>query len=224
MPPPRALPLAPLASTVFPLTVLLRSVVGPKVLMPPPLTSTEPRGAEAWMWLSLMRLLVIVPPLLMPPSKTLAPPRAVAFPAAELTSTLLPVMRTLLNVPPNSPAPERPPASPLEPGRAVALTLLSLIASLLSAQGAGGQMSMLRPPWLAKAPPDEFVTVAALPEIVLLLIDADSAPPLMWIPAEGTRPKKKSLLTVALLFVTELLLIVKVPPLAIPPVSVLKAI
>src|SRR5712692_3616115 len=161
MPPPRAFPLLPLASTVFPLTVLLRSVVAPKALMPPPLTSTEPRGAATWTWLSPMRLLVIVPP-----SNTLAPPRAVAFPAAELTSTLLPVM-----------------------------------PSLLSAQGAGGQMSMLRPPWLAKAPPDEFVTVAALPEIVLLLIDADSAPPLMWIPAEGTRPKKKSLLTVALLFV-----------------------
>src|SRR5438105_9568685 len=73
-------------------------------------------------------------------------------------------------------------------------------------------MSMLKPPELTEAPPNEFVTVAALPEIVLLLIEADSAPPLMWIPAEGTKPKKKSLVTVALLFVTELLLIVKVPP------------
>src|SRR5712691_5699841 len=172
MPPPRALPLVPLASTVLPLTVLLRSVVGPKVLMPPPLTSTEPEGAAAWMWLLLIRLLVIVPP-----SKTLAPPRAVAFPAAEWTSTVLPVRRTLLSVPPISPAPERPTASPVEPGRVVALTLLSLIASLLSAQCAGGQISMFRPPEMTTALPSEFVTVAALPEIVLLLIVADCALP-----------------------------------------------
>ena len=111
MPPPRALPLAPLASTLFLLTLLFCSVVGPKALMPPPLTSAEPRGAEAWMWLLLMRLLVIVPP-----SKTLAPPRAVAFPAAELTSTLLPVSWTFVSVPPNSPAPARATASPVEPG------------------------------------------------------------------------------------------------------------
>src|SRR5439155_17169 len=96
--------------------------------------------------------------------------------------------------------------------------------SLLSAQRAGGQMAMFRPPATTPASKGpEFVAVAALPEIVVLLIDADSAPPLMWTPAEGTKAKK-SLLTVALLLVTELLLIVKVPPLAIPPSSVLKAI
>src|SRR5262249_40756090 len=167
-----ALPLAALASTVFPLTLLLRSVVGPKTLMPPPRTSTEPNGAVAWTWLSLMRLLVIVPL-----SKTLAPPRAVAFPAAELTSTRFRGMRTLVRGPPTSPAPERPPASPKEPGRAIAVTLLSLITSLLSAQGDGGQMSMARPPWLAKAPPAELVVVAALPEIVVLLIDTVCASP-----------------------------------------------
>src|SRR5262249_73947 len=155
-----------------------------------------------------------------PASKTLAPPSTVVFPAAELTSTLLPVMRTLLSVPPNSPAPERPPALPEGPV-AVAVTLLSLIASLLRVTADGEQMSILRRPAATKAAPDELVTVAAFPEIELLLIEADSAPPLMWTPAEGTwPPKTKSLLTVALLFVTELLLIVKVPP-SIPGVSVL---
>src|SRR5262245_19906362 len=218
MPPPRALPLAPLASTVFPLTLLLRSVVGPKTLRAPPLTSTEPRGAAASTWLLPMRLLVIVPP-----SNTLAPPRAVAFPAAELTSTVLPVIRTLLRVPPNSPAPEWPLALPEGPV-AVAVTLLSLIESLLSVTAHGQQMSILRPPEPTTALPLEFVKVAALPEIVLLLIDADSAPPLMWTPAEGMKLNGvKSLVTVALLFVTELLLMLKVPVL-FAPVSVLNAI
>src|SRR5215831_9102545 len=216
MPPPRALPLRLLTSTVFLLTSLLRKVVGPKTSKMP-MTSAEPCGAAAWTWLSPMTLLLTVPA-----SKTLAPPSTVTFPAAELTSTLLPVMRTLLSVPPNSPAPDRPPASPDEPGSAVALTLLSLIASLLSVQGAGGQMSIFRPPASTKAGPTDVVTVAALSEIVLLLIAAESAPPLMWTPAEGTwPPKTKSLMTVALLFVTELLCIVKAPP---APVSVLKEI
>src|SRR6516162_9894538 len=165
-----------------------------------------------------MRLLVIVPP-----SKTLAPPLTVAFPAAELTSTLFPVIRTLVSVPPNSPAAELPSASPVGPV-AAALTLLSLIASLLSVTAHGQQMSICRPPWPTEALPAEFVNVAVLPEIVLLLIAADSAPPLMWTPAEGMKLNgAKSLVTVALLFVTKLLLIVKLPP-AIPPVSVLKAI
>ena len=57
---------------------------------------------------------------------------------------------------------------PVEPGRVVALTLLSLIVSLLSVQGAGGQTSILRPPELTTALRNELVAVAALPKIPLV--------------------------------------------------------
>jgi hypothetical protein len=52
--------------------------------------------------------------VIVPPSKTLAPPRAVAFPAAELTSTLLPVSRTFVSVPLILPPPDEANAAPTE--------------------------------------------------------------------------------------------------------------
>jgi hypothetical protein len=129
MPPPWALPLSPLASPVFPLTVVLRSVI-PKspAMRPPPVTNAFPLGLETLTWLPLTTLSDIEP------EKIAAPPPAFALPAADLTVTVLPVKRVLPIAPAISPAPESPWALPEEPGSVSALTLLSAMTSLLSSK------------------------------------------------------------------------------------------
>src|SRR6266852_1586816 len=164
MPPPRALPLAPLASTVFPLTVLLRSVVGPKVLMPPPLTSTEPRGAEAWMWLSLLSVPPISPAPERPTALPVEPGRVVAVTLLLLITSLLRVVGA------RSPASLRPPATtPASKGpEFVAVAALPEIVLLLIVTACGMPLRWT-PPTGTKAK-KSLVTVALLLVTELLLM------------------------------------------------------
>src|SRR5215831_7291920 len=197
-PPPRALPLAPLAPTVFPVTSLLRTVrPGSSTTMPPPAANTVPPGLEAWTWLSLMTPFVIVP------KSMSAPAKAVASPAAEVTVTVLPVNRVLPIVPSRAPPPVSPSASPCDPGSVVEVTVL---------------------PANAVASPTELVIVAELPEMVVFVMLARATSSEMKIPpgcARSSTLAGKAALSTALLFVTELSLIVTTgpPSTQIPPPS-----
>src|SRR6266511_1847239 len=218
MPPPWAVPLRPLAWPLLPLTVVLSSVNPPSsATRPPPRIATDPCGAEAWTWLLLTALFVIEP------KKIDAPARALTSPAAELTVTLLPLMRLLLIVPCSSPAAESPPALPVEPGSAVELTLLLAMTPLLIWKWT--PRSTWTPPEKAVASPIVFVMLTELPETVLLLIAAAGTLPVRWIPpATAAVPDATSVgieaSRLAVLFVTALPLIASVPPtIMIPPPS-----
>ena len=175
IPPPWALPLAPLASVVFPLTLLLRNVrPGSSTTIAPPAANTVPLGLEAWTWLSLMTLFVIEP------KSMIAPAKAVASPADEVTETVLPVKRVLLIVPRIAPAPESPSALPDEPASVAELTLLSATTLLLIVKSTSRSTRM--PPANASVSPTVFVIVTELPEIAVLLIVALDTSLLMCIP------------------------------------------
>src|SRR3954452_17966949 len=151
--------------------------------------------------------------LVIDPVSMTAPARAVASPAAEVTVTVLPVKRVLLIVPRISPAPESPSALPDEPVSVAELTLLSKTTLLLIVKSTPRFTWM--PPEKSSASPRVFVIVTELSKIVVLLIAGRRTSPLRWIPpplASNSTLFGSDAARAARLSVTELLLILRVPP------------
>ena len=144
------------------------------------------------------------------PAKIVAPAPAVASPAVELTVTLLPAKRVFVTVPPIAPAAEEPAAFPCERPSVDTLTLLFVITSLLNST----LTSVCTPPEKASASPTVLVMIAELPEIVVLRIEPAAWLEMWMPPATASRSTLfgSAAFSVALLFVTELPVIVSVPP------------
>src|SRR5437868_122851 len=147
---------------------------------------------------------------------------ASASPPAELTVTALPVIRVLVIVPSRAPPPVSPSAFPRDPLSVVEVTVLSATTEFAIWKSTSGPTLM--PPANAVESPTEFVIVAELPAIVVLVMLARATLSEMKMPpgcAASSTLAGRAAFSSALLFVTELSpTVTTVPPSTqIPPPS-----